>query len=123
MSDKTKDGMKFFLVSMCLSIIFALMVWTHILDCEADRKIAETYQILGALYEPVEGKSGQTSILIEGIGDGVIIEDCVFIDPNRVKSITFYDFNGVGHEVEFHQSTVLYVEDFIDDPSGTVKEN
>lgn len=36
-------------------------------------------------------------------------------DPNRVKSITFYDSNGVGHEVEFHESTVLYVEDFIDE--------
>ncbi len=45
------------------------------------------------------------------------------IDPDRVKSITLYDSNGVGHEVVFHQSTVLYIEDFIDEPSRiAVKE-
>ncbi len=35
------------------------------------------------------------------------------IDPNRIKSFTFYDPNGLGHEVVFHESTVLYAEDFI----------
>ena len=40
-------------------------------------------------------------------------EGRVRIDPNRIKSFTFYDSNGLGHEVVFHESTVLYAEDFI----------
>ena len=75
MGDKAKSIIMILLVSALLSVTLALMVWTHILKCETERKIEQTYQILGEMYKE-NGNESRTVSSTNFYKDGVLIWHC-----------------------------------------------